>query len=152
MDSGAYISKSEASRPVTRYNEAPHITYILPQLTKPFDLLENQTKQAIWNEMLVFNELYLYLLKPHTLVLFEILDFKTSVKSGKYDPWHRVAWAFLRLVSGTGRANTEIEARLQLFKYPKNQQNVFECWKMPRIKYPSTLYILFIQVSQGMFS
>ena len=87
----------------------------------------------------MFNESYNYLLKPNVIALFEILDLKTSVKSGKNDPWHRVCWGFLKLLASSGKANTEIEARLQMFKFPKNQMKIFECWKLPRIKYPSTL-------------
>lgn len=43
------------------------------------------------------------------------------------DPgWHRVAWAFLKLVGGHGNPNTYKKCRLQLYRYQhrKRQQRV----------------------------
>ena len=83
-------------------------------------------------------------------MFFEILDFVTSVKALQVYPdgWNRIAWGFLRLVGGDGSSNTDTKARIQLYKYPKKIKPVtdgsafiYQCWKLPWVKYPSTLYV-----------
>ena len=61
----------------------------------------------------------------------QLLDFSKSMEPSSEgrscDPgWHRVAWAFLKLVGGHGNPNTYKKCRLQLFQYPhrKRQQRV----------------------------
>ncbi|KAI8904729.1 WD40-repeat-containing domain protein [Gorgonomyces haynaldii] len=150
LDTGEYLKKSDPERPVTKVNEPAHINYILPVITKPFDLHHNHTKTPIWNESMVLNESFLHLTRPNVLILFEILDFITHIKATKSDPWHRVCWGFLKVVGPTGRANVDTEARLQLYKYPwtliKHKDElkcpyVYKCWKMEHKKYPSTLFV-----------
>lgn len=146
-NSGKYILKSDPSRPVTRFNEPSYIDYILPTITNSFDLQAHNTKTPIWEDTIVLNDLYLNLVNPNTLILFEIVDFVTHLKKKQTgNPWHRVCWGFLKLVGDNGRSNTEKELRLQLFHYPKkfipdNDQipGVFNAWKKIRQKYPSTL-------------
>ena len=52
---------------------------------------------------------------------------EASSEGRSCDPgWHRVAWAFLKLVGGHGNPNTYKKCRLQLYQYPrrKHQQRV----------------------------
>lgn len=76
-----------------------------------------------WEEELLLNEDYLYLIQPHTLLLFEVLDLLSpgAVAAGGADTadgWDPVAWAFLRPVGAHNVANTEEVKRLQLWEYP----------------------------------
>lgn len=150
QDTGMYLSKSSKSRKVTYAHDPVTISYIMPIITKPFSLNENKTKAPIWDEQLVLNELYTHILKPKTLIFFEIIDFVTNVKALEVYPdgWNKIAWSFLRLVGSDGRATTESKARLQLYKYPKVLPKVpkgipvvYYCWKRKWEKYPSTLYV-----------
>jgi jouberin len=75
--------KSDAARPVTYFTEPTGINYILPTVTKPFDLKEKATKEPIWNETILFNESYLHLLQPAVIVLFEIIDVYTTLEQIK---------------------------------------------------------------------
>lgn len=148
LQTGEYLLKSEPQRPAIRSTEAVHIDYILPAITKPYDLRDNNTKTPIWNDKIIVNEEYLHIVSRDIIVIFEILDFVTVVKKSK-DPWHRVCWGFLKLVSEDGKANTENQARLQMFKYPKympadqeRSPGIYRYWQMQtRLKYPSTLFV-----------
>lgn len=87
--------------------------------------------QPQWEECLVLNERISHLLKPQTLLLFELCDFVSMslagsatrhCKLGNKSGWHLVAWAFLRPVVANGTLNTGPRLRLQLYKpakYPK---------------------------------
>ncbi|KAI8922779.1 hypothetical protein BC831DRAFT_506419 [Entophlyctis helioformis] len=155
--SGQYLAKKDKMRPVTTFNEPPNIDFILPAITKPFDLIGNRTQTPQWNDSLVFNEDYLHIITPGTMILFEVLDMLTDFKSlrtrfgGQTDGWHRVAWAFLKLVNGHAQANTETPLRLQLYKYPwwvrqgrtvDRVPYIYRIWsRSTRYKYPSTLTV-----------
>ena len=65
LNTGEYVAKSHSSRAVTRFNEGENINYILPIITKPFDLHHNHTKTPVWNESLILNEDYLHLILSH---------------------------------------------------------------------------------------
>ncbi|KAH6565989.1 hypothetical protein BASA60_009638 [Batrachochytrium salamandrivorans] len=151
---GQYILKSDPARAVTTFNEPVSLDYLLPVITKPFELFQNNTKTPKWNEDIILNETYLHLVRPGRLILFEVLDMLSDFKNTKRcgtDGWHRVAWAFLKLVGAHGQSNTEQKMRLQLFKYPWWLRqgrtinripfiyNIF-CRK-DRRKYQSTLYV-----------
>jgi jouberin len=107
----------------------------------------NHTKTPIWHDSIVFNESYLNFINPNVIALFEIVDFVTHQKKNNHGgPWHRVAWAFLKLVGNAGNANTEKELRLQLYKYSNNNvedtdktPGVFSSFRTTRKIYPSTL-------------
>nr|KAJ3419063.1 Jouberin [Polyrhizophydium stewartii] len=83
-------------------------------ISAPFELFSKQTRTPAWNESILLNEDYLHIVKPGTLVLFEVLDMLSDFKNIKSetDGWHRVAWAFLKLVGAQGQSNTEQKARL----------------------------------------
>jgi jouberin len=144
------LLKSDPERPVTRYNEPKYINYILPTITRAFDLHSNCTKTPIWQDCIMLNESYLNVITPNVVVLFEIVDFVTHLKKNPNGgPWHRVAWAFLKLVGNTGNSNTEKDLRLQLYSYSKNTvkdtdktPGVFHSFRTTRNIYPSTLYVM----------
>jgi hypothetical protein len=47
-------------------------------MTQAFSFTENSVKAPQWEEEIVFNEDYLYLMKENIIVTVEILDFITS--------------------------------------------------------------------------
>jgi hypothetical protein len=145
MKTGEYLLKSSPERRVSRYNEPEHVNYILPAITKAFDLHAHATRTPIWDDIIALNESYLHIMSPDTVFLFEIVDFVTHATKN-LRAWHRVAWGFLKPVGKNGRAVTE-PVRLQLFHYPKripadNERvpGVYKCWTMKRVKFSSTLY------------
>jgi hypothetical protein len=77
---GQYLLKTDSLRQVTYFNEPSSINYILPTVTRDYDLKAHTTKIPQWNDTILLNEHYLHLLQPTTLVLFEILDVYTSMK------------------------------------------------------------------------
>ena len=149
---GQYIKKSNVSRPVTTFNEPATLDYILPVITKPFDMFENKSVTPVWNDKIIINEEYLHLTKPGVMILFEVLDMYRHIKKlrKRTDGWHRVAWGFLKLVGSHNQSNTEQQVRLQLYRYPWWVQQgptinrvpyVYHIWRRFRVKYPSTLYV-----------
>lgn len=155
---GLYLRKTTLSRRVASLRGEPtDISHILPAVTKPFVLSSSLTGCPHWDQEIIFNEKYLHVVQSDVVIMFEILDFVTSSTAMKKyfpiytrypDGWNRVAWGFLRLVSDNGEANTEINARLQLFKYPwhlfpqpsdESVPYVYRCWKETWRKYPSTM-------------
>ncbi|KAJ3261547.1 Jouberin [Boothiomyces macroporosus] len=139
IHTGQYYHKSSDRFVSSVYEQT---NFILPILSDSFDLVLNSTKAPHWNQSILLNELYLHLVKPDVLILFEILDYLDSVKH-----MSRVCWAFLKIVGE--EANTEKELRLQLYKYPFSLSTiqdfpvpyVYQCYKKQWHRYPSTFYI-----------
>ncbi|KXS12203.1 WD40 repeat-like protein [Gonapodya prolifera JEL478] len=74
LETGEYLRKSDPARPVSAPREGA-IDYILPIVTKPFDLPSHATITPQWSEELIFNEDYLHILAhPSAAAVFEILD------------------------------------------------------------------------------
>ncbi|XP_038057732.1 jouberin-like isoform X2 [Patiria miniata] len=161
MDTGAYFKKSKLDRAVTSYyeNQNDKVDYILPVLTQPYDFKKRKSIIPCWDEQLIFNESYNYLIQseetaPKAIIFFEILDFvsmnvaATKTKMLKGDGgWHRIAWAFLKVVGANSVPNTDKKVRLQLFHPPfsfkakPGQLDVYQWWlNISRQPYPSTLY------------
>ena len=80
MNTGKLLSKSSHDRKITCSNESNDLNVILPVMTHVYNFTENKTKRPAWEENVLFNEDYLYLLQDHVVVTFEILDFITSNK------------------------------------------------------------------------
>ncbi len=71
-----------------------------------------------WDEILTFNESTSYIIKPSTVIFFEIVDFIDSSNSNAdYTSvgWHHVAWAFLKPFGKNNVSNVEKMVRLQLY-------------------------------------
>ncbi|XP_035664339.1 jouberin-like [Branchiostoma floridae] len=160
MDTGNYVRKLDKNRPVTSFYETQRreVEFILPIMTQPFDFKKKKSMLPAWEELLIFNEnfnLFTQMEDPRAVVLFEVLDFVSmSVASNNYRAegqqggWHRIAWAFLKVVGSNEKLNTDKKVRLQLFYPPFKYKpkpdvvDVFDWWQnLPRQAYPSTLYV-----------
>ncbi|XP_055247046.1 jouberin isoform X7 [Gorilla gorilla gorilla] len=155
------FSKAETSeRPVSSYYEKENVDYILPIMTQPYDFKQLKSRLPEWEEQIVFNENFPYLLRgsdesPKVILFFEILDFlsmdeikNNSEVQNQECGFRKIAWAFLKLLGANGNANINSKLRLQLYyppTKPRSQLHVveaFEWWsKCPRNRYPSTLYV-----------
>ncbi|XP_005361015.1 jouberin isoform X1 [Microtus ochrogaster] len=157
---GQYVKKDDSERPVSSYYEKDNVDYILPIMTQPYDFKKLKSRLPEWEEQIIFNENFPYLLRefdecPKVILFFEILDFlsmneiknNSEVKNQECG-FRKIAWAFLKLLGANGNANINSKLRLQLYyppTKPRSQSNVvevFEWWsKCPRNRYPSTLYV-----------
>ncbi|XP_062952541.1 jouberin isoform X3 [Cynocephalus volans] len=159
-NTGQYVKKDDSERPVSSYYEKESVDYILPIMTQPYDFKQLKSRLPEWEEQIIFNENFPYLLQdfdesPKVILFFEILDFLSmdEIKSNSEIQnqecgFRKIAWAFLKLLGANGNANINSKLRLQLYyppAKPRSQSNVvevFEWWsKCPRNRYPSTLYV-----------
>ncbi|XP_010624853.1 jouberin isoform X5 [Fukomys damarensis] len=157
---GQYVKKDDSERPVSSYYEKENVDYILPIMTQPYDFKQLTSRLPEWEEQIIFNEKFPYLLQdfdegPKVILFFEILDFLSMNEVKSYAEarnqecgFRKIAWAFLKLLGANGNANINSKLRLQLYyppTKPRSQLNVievFEWWsKCPRNRYPSTLYV-----------
>nr|XP_045015275.1 jouberin isoform X1 [Jaculus jaculus] len=157
---GQYVKKDDSERPVSSYYEKDNVDYILPIMTQPYDFKQLKSRLPEWEEQIIFNENFPYLLRefeesPKVILFFEILDFlsmdeikNNSEVQNQECGFRKIAWAFLKLLGANGNANINSKLRLQLYyppTKPRCQSNVveiFEWWsKCPRNRYPSTLYV-----------
>ncbi|XP_077991283.1 jouberin-like [Glandiceps talaboti] len=162
LETGQYVKKKSSDRAVTSYYEKENdkVDFILPIMTLPFDFKKRKTVIPAWEELLLFNENYLYFIQSHEsypkiILFFELLDFVSmnavslNYNNARNDGgWHRIAWAFLKMVGSHGAPNTEKKTRLQLFHPPINYRKkpgsneVYQWWtSVVRQPYPSTLYV-----------
>nr|XP_039323694.1 jouberin isoform X2 [Saimiri boliviensis boliviensis] len=157
---GQYVKKDDRKRPVSSYYEKENVDYILPIMTQPYDFKQLKSRLPEWEEQIIFNENFPYLLRdsdesPKVILFFEILDFlsmdeiknNSEVKNQECG-FRKIAWAFLKLLGANGNANINSKLRLQLYCPPTKTRSqlsvveVFEWWsKCPRNRYPSTLYV-----------
>uniref|UniRef100_A0A667HCA8 Abelson helper integration site 1 n=1 Tax=Lynx canadensis TaxID=61383 RepID=A0A667HCA8_LYNCA len=157
---GQYVKKDDSERPVSSYCEKENVDYILPIMTQPFDFKQLKSRLPEWEEQIIFNENFPYLLRdseesPKVILFFEILDFlsmdeikNNSEIQSQECGFRKIAWAFLKLLGANGNVNINSKLRLQLYypptkpRYQLNVVEVFEWWsKHPRNWYPSTLYV-----------
>uniref|UniRef100_A0A9L0I5H2 Jouberin n=1 Tax=Equus asinus TaxID=9793 RepID=A0A9L0I5H2_EQUAS len=159
-NTGHYVKKDDSERPVSSYYEKENVDYILPIMTQPYDFKQLKSRLPEWEEQIIFNENFPYLLRdfdesPKVILFFEILDFlsmdeirNNSEFQNQECGFRKIAWAFLKLLGANGNVNINSKLRLQLYyppTKPRSQSNVvevFEWWsKCPRNRYPSTLYV-----------
>ncbi|XP_070652325.1 jouberin isoform X8 [Bos indicus] len=159
-NTGQYVKKDDSERPVSSYYEKENVDYILPIMTQPYDFKQLKSRLPEWEEQIIFNENFPYLLRdfeesPKVILFFEILDFlsmeeikNNSEIQNQECGFRKIAWAFLKLLGANGNVNINSKLRLQLYyppTKPRSQSNVvevFEWWsKCPRNHYPSTLYV-----------
>lgn len=163
---GYYIKKKDRHHPAYACKEPGTAEYILPIMTRPFDLKTSST--PTWEEQIVFNKQFSYFIKQsngsdNVLLFFELLGFisaekaRGSVDADKHREQPRtIAWAFLKIVSTNGALNTDSKLHLQLYCPPpqaKRRQHlsitevpesieVYEWWRFyPRNQYPSALHV-----------
>ena len=55
-------------------DEGRQVEYILPVLTQPYDFKQHKRTVPLWEELLVFNENFNYIIhrKPNVVVFFEV--------------------------------------------------------------------------------
>ncbi|XP_064147227.1 jouberin isoform X3 [Loxodonta africana] len=159
-NTGQYVKKDDSERPVSSYYEKDSVDYILPIMTQPYDFKQLKSRLPEWEEQIIFNENFPYLLRdfdesPKVILFFEILDFlsmdeikNNSEIQNQECGFRKIAWAFLKLLGANGNVNINSKLRLQLYyppTKPRSQSDVveiFEWWsKCPRSRYPSTLYV-----------
>ncbi|XP_076440565.1 jouberin-like [Babylonia areolata] len=151
---GQYLPKQHKDRAVSSYYEMhnENMEQVLPIMTQPFDFKQKRSTIPMWEELMVFNENFNYFIQssPKALMLFELRDFVSmnSTNNKSETGWHRIAWAFLKIVGGNGKINVGSKLRLQLFQIPSRrfpkggQPEVYNWWKsQQRSPYPSTLYV-----------
>ncbi|XP_071116994.1 jouberin-like [Haliotis cracherodii] len=156
---GTYLKKQKESRAVTSFYEtkSDKVNHILPIMTQPFDFKQRKSTLPVWEELLVFNENFNYIVQKDLKVIlfFELLDFVSmNTASRKYNNekqeggWHRIAWGFLKIHGGNDKLNVGSKVRLQLFQPPNRftvkpgKIELYQWWySLPRVAYPSTLYV-----------
>ncbi|XP_019335155.1 jouberin isoform X2 [Alligator mississippiensis] len=157
---GLYVKKEHSNRAVSSYYEQERVEHILPIMTQPYDFRKFKSTLPEWEEQIIFNECFSYFLQdaegsPRVILFFEILDFlsmderKANIEVQIQESgFHKICWAFLKLVGANGLLNINGKVRLQLYYPPSrtktrsNVVEVFHWWaKCPRNRYPSTLYV-----------
>lgn len=130
-----YIEKSVPSQPGVANREAAllHteqgfqkvlVDYLQPFATNFYDMRIKGKTTCEWNESFIINEHIGNLLRPRTLMLFEILECSPLLIAQKSkllnrDKLYPVAWGFLRPL---GQANIHMgRNRVQLYKYKMAQ-------------------------------
>lgn len=161
-----YVKKEDRHHSAYACKEPGTAEYILPIMTKPFDLKTSST--PTWEEQIVFNKRFSYFIQQsngseNILLFFELLGFISaenasgSVDADKHGEQPRtIAWAFLKIVGTNGALNTDSKLHLQLYCPPpqaKRRQHlsiieapesieVYEWWRFyPRNQYPSALHV-----------
>lgn len=97
----------------------------------------------------------MHVFKANVLVFFEIMDFPSSslandqfLHRNYHKGWHKIAFAFVKLVGKEGAENFNKKLRLQLnylnptSRISDNQCDVWKYWKTNKFKkYPSSIYV-----------
>jgi len=78
ISTGRYLDKSDPARPVVSAHDTK-TPYILPIMTKPFDVKKKRSLEPMFNEDLVVNEDYAHLLQPDAMLLFELVDLDAAL-------------------------------------------------------------------------
>ncbi|KAJ1154756.1 hypothetical protein NDU88_007499 [Pleurodeles waltl] len=157
---GLHVKQENGGDAVLSFNDGEQVKHILPVMTRPFDFKQITTALPQWEEQIVLNERFGYLLQeneesPKVILFFELLDV-SNVDDARINSevqfqekgFRRIAWAFLKLVGANGVLNVDGKLRLQLYYPPPRTRtqhscvDVYEWWlKYPRNRYPSTLYV-----------
>ncbi|KAF7704498.1 hypothetical protein HF521_021570 [Silurus meridionalis] len=157
---GQYVKKEDSHRRVSSFYEQENVEHVLPIITQPFDFKKQKSTVPEWEEQIIFNERFSYFLQqnddaPKVILFFEIIEFismeeaRANVSADLNERgFHKIAWAFLKLVGTNGVLNIDSKLRLQLYSPPlrarKNPETleVFQWWsKYPWNRYASTLYV-----------
>lgn len=159
LDSGQLLQKSSPERKVTSYYERSEVDYILPVMTKPFDVTKARSTYCRWEEQLVFNEPPEHFTseEPEVVVFFQLMDFPPSAASspgiseGAGRDWVTFAWAFLKVRGTNGNINIGQQLRLQLWRPRRSSRvglrDLHSWWRSgSRTKYPSTLHVTLQEV------
>ena len=71
------VSFLNSERPVSSYYEQENVDYILPIMTQPYDFKQLKSRLPEWEEQIIFNENFPYLLRdfeesPKVILFFEV--------------------------------------------------------------------------------
>lgn len=74
---GHYVKKDNSERPVSSYYEKDTVDYILPIMTQPYHFKQLKSRIPEWDEQIIFNENFSYLLQnfgegPKVILFFEV--------------------------------------------------------------------------------
>ncbi|XP_073431961.1 jouberin isoform X2 [Dendrobates tinctorius] len=156
---GEYVRKETSSDAVLSFHDQESNEYVLAKCTQPYDFKRLKTLTPEWDEQIIFMEKFTHFLhikedSPNVIIFFEILDLvhEDSLKTTsdieiKGKGFHKIAWAFLKIVGANEVLNVDKKLRLQLYYPPSRARvasstHVYEWWlKHPRNRYPSTLYV-----------
>ncbi|XP_073527390.1 jouberin isoform X2 [Phyllobates terribilis] len=156
---GEYVKKETSSDAVLSFHDQESIEYVLAKCTQAYDFKRLKTLVPEWDEQIIFMEKFTHFLhikedSPNVIIFFEILDLthEDSLKTIsdieiKEKGFHKIAWAFLKIVGANEVLNVDKKLRLQLYYPPSrarvaSSMHVYDWWlKYPRNRYPSTLYV-----------
>ncbi|XP_018412431.1 PREDICTED: jouberin, partial [Nanorana parkeri] len=155
---GEHVKKDYSTEAASSLHDQERNEHILPTFTQPYDFKRLKTPAPEWDEQIIFNERFTYFLhlnkdSPNVIIFFEILDvanedgkITNSDFHVKEKGFHKIAWAFLKIVGANEVLNVDKKLRLQLYYPPRyriaSSIPVYDWWlKYPRNLYPSTLYV-----------
>ncbi|KAM5165433.1 jouberin [Mantella aurantiaca] len=155
---GEYVKKEYSTAGASSLHDQERNDYLLPKFTQPYDFKRLKTPAPEWDEQIIFNERFTHFLhmkedSPNVIIFFEILDVATedgTVTNSdfyvKEKGFHKIAWAFLKIVGANEVLNIDKKLRLQLYYPPRSRISsstpVYDWWlRYPRTMYPSTLYV-----------
>lgn len=73
-----------SERPVSSYYEKDNVDYILPIMTQPYDFKKLKSRLPEWEEQIIFNENFPYLLREFDECPKVILFFEVWIKERKF--------------------------------------------------------------------
>ncbi|XP_073483425.1 jouberin isoform X1 [Aquarana catesbeiana] len=155
---GEYVKKEYSTEAASSLHDQERNEYIPPMFTQPYDFKQLKTPAPEWDEQIIFNERFTHFLhmkeeSPNVIIFFEILDVASedgTVTNSDFHVkergFHKIAWAFLKIVGANEVLNVDKKLRLQLYYPPRSRITsitpVYDWWlKYPRNQYPSTLYV-----------
>ena len=110
---GRPIQKSTSDRAaVSFYETQRQISFIMPVLTRPFQVEQEMSLLPKWDELIEINEQFEYIVTQNPILLFE-------VQQCLPENLVTCAWAYLRLRGTVATVDQQI--RLQLFSPPKQR-------------------------------
>jgi len=92
----------------------------------------SDTLEPCWEESLVFNEVLTnFTENDKVLIFFELLDFSTVhttrlrqravANSDQSNPWHSIAWGFLKPAGKLNKSVMGKRTRVQLYRFPQGR-------------------------------
>ena len=71
LNTRMYLTKSNPRKQMTSHHENELINYILPVMSKP-SFLKNENGYFLWEDSIVFNEEFEFFIKPEIILFFEV--------------------------------------------------------------------------------
>ena len=142
FSTGRPIEKSTADRAaVSFYETQRQISFVMPVLTRPFQVEQEMSLLPKWDELIEINEQFEYVVAQNPILLFE-------VQQCLPENLVTCAWAYLRLRGTVATVDQQI--RLQLFSPPKQRDaskmtesclSLLKSRSLPSAKINSSLHV-----------